>query len=66
MKNMEVAQVRRPITGMRNLAQFLGVHYNTIYNWKKDGLLKYKKVRSTLIFDADDYLVEAEEYSPHQ
>lgn len=55
---MENTERKRPIVGMKNLAQFLGVHYNTVYNWKRSGLLKYKRAGATLIFDPEDYLVE--------
>lgn len=47
---------RRPIIGMRKLALHLGVHYNTVYNWKKMGFLKYKTAGKTMIFDPEDFL----------
>lgn len=53
---METTSVKKPIIGMRGLALFLGVHYNTVYNWHKEGLLKYKKIKGTFIFDSEDYL----------
>ena len=32
--------MRTTITGNRNLARTLGVHWQTVHNWRKSGILK--------------------------
>ena len=46
------------IKGLGGFAEYLGVHRQTIYNWKKKGLLKYKEIGRIILFDPEDYLKE--------
>lgn len=55
---MEIQATKKPIKGLDGLANFLGVHRQTVYNWKKKGLLKYKEIGRTILFDSEDYLKE--------
>lgn len=55
---MESQATKKPIKGLGGLAEYLGVHRQTIYNWKKKGLLKYKEIGRIILFDQDDFLKE--------
>lgn len=55
---MESQTIKKPIKGLGGLAEYLGVHRQTVYNWKKKGLLKYKEIGRTILFDPEDYLKE--------
>jgi len=51
-----MSETKKLIKGMRALAIHAGVHYNTIYQWNREGLLKVRKrIKKTLFFDPDDY-----------
>ena len=49
---------KKPIKVLGGLAEYLGVHRQTVYNWKKKGLLKYKEIGRIILFEQDDFLKE--------
>lgn len=51
---MVTKETSRLIKGQNQLAIYLGVHKQTVYNWYKQNLLNSKRVGRTIFFDPEN------------
>lgn len=63
---MEKKALKPVIKGQDGLAEYLGVHFQTIIRWRKSGKLNYKKVGQTYFFDPENLWAENKKQSPRK